>query len=63
MIQEVFYCKNCKSVLEPYWLYLEGQPTFMGVYACSVCKVIDIPKDYADEIYSKIVLKEWGIKE
>ena len=63
MIQQVFYCKNCKSILEPYWLYYEGEPTFMGVYVCPMCKVIDISKDYANEIYSKIMLKEWEIME
>jgi len=59
MIQEVHYCSNCKSILIPAFIYIDGKETYTGIYSCHVCNRIDMTKEFIEEIYKKFMELEY----
>ena len=56
-------CSNCKSILVPNFIYMDGKETYLGLYSCPSCHRIDISKEFVEEIYKKLFLKEFGIND
>jgi len=61
MLQTARACPNCKSILVPTFIYMDGKETYTGLYACHVCNRIDISKEFAEEICKRLLLKELGL--
>ena len=55
MIMNVDYCPNCKSIMTINLIEIERKPIYLGVYSCPTCHIINLSKDFAKELVSKIL--------
>ena len=58
MIQEVIYCTNCGKEMKSAFIHVDGEPTHMGIYVCSFCNILDIPKEFIKEMYFSLPAEE-----
>ena len=63
MLMECHHCPNCKSILVTNFIYIDGDPAYLGLYSCPLCNRIDISKEFVEEIYKKLFSKELGLNE